>query len=174
MNDEIRRPNERGIRVTQVRLIGADSEQLGIVTLDVAIQTARDASLDLVEISPNSEPPVCRVMDFNKFKYQEKKRKQEHKKKQKLSQSKVKELKLRPVTEQGDYEVKVRNAKRFLTEGDKVKITIRFRGRELQYQQLGMEMASRVEKDLEEEGMIEQRAKLEGRQIVMILAPKKK
>jgi len=153
-------------------VIGADGEQVGILSRDEALRMAQDAELDLVEIVPNADPPVCRIMDFGKFKFELQKKAHAAKKKQK--QIEIKELKFRPTTDQGDYQIKLRNLKRFLTEGDKVKIVIRFKGRELAHTELGMAMAKRLETDIIEEAVIEQFPKLEGRQMVMMVAPKKK
>jgi translation initiation factor IF-3 len=155
-----------------VRLVGAEGEQLGIVPLEQAQQLADEANLDLVEISPQAEPPVCKVMDYGKFRFEEQKKRQAARKKQKQIQ--VKEIKFRPGTDIGDYNVKLRNLTKFLTEGDKVKVTLRFRGREMAHQELGRDLLKRVEADLEELGTVEQYPKMEGRQMVMVLAPKKK
>lgn len=152
-------------------MIGADGEQVGIVELSVARQAATDAGLDLVEIVPNADPPVCRVMDHGKFRYENSKQKQQAKKKQKRTS--VKEIKFRPGTEEADYQVKLRNLIRFLSDGDKTKVTLRFRGREMAHQDLGAKLLQRVEADLEEYGKVEQYPKLEGRQMVMVLAPLK-
>ncbi len=156
----------------QVRLIGADGEQVGVVSLDEAQSMADQANLDLVEISPQAEPPVCKVMDYGKFRFEEQKKQQAARKKQKQVQ--VKEIKFRPGTDIGDYNVKLRNLIRFLTEGDKVKVTLRYRGREMAHQELGRDLLKRVEADLEEYGSVEQFPRMEGRQMVMVLAPKKK
>ena len=156
---------------SEIRLIGEDGEQLGIVSVTEAHQIAEEKQLDLVEISPNAEPPVCRLMDYGKFLYSTAKKKQESKKKQK--QIIVKEIKFRPGTDIGDYDIKVRNLVRFLDAGNKVKVTLRFRGREMAHQELGMKMLKRVEADLDELGVVEQMPKMEGRQMVMVLAPKK-
>jgi len=153
-------------------LIDAEGEQAGIVALDDAQQRALDSDLDLVEIAPTAKPPVCRIMNYGKFIFEEKKKKATEKKKQKQIQ--VKEIKLRPGTEDGDYEVKLRNLKRFLGHGDKTKITIRFRGREMAHRELGMDMLNRIAKDLEEISSIEQMPKQEGRQMVMVLSPTSK
>ncbi len=153
-------------------MIGAEGEQAGVVSLDQAKKIAYDADLDLVEISPNAEPPVCRVMNYGKYRFELNKKQQAAKKKQKQIQ--VKEIKFRPGTGIGDYQVKLRNLTKFLNEGDKTKITVRFRGREMAHRELGMDLLKRVEKDLEEIGTVEQYAKMEGRQMVMVLAPKKK
>ena len=153
-------------------MIDAEGEQAGIVALDDAQQRALDSDLDLVEIAPTAKPPVCRIMNYGKFIFEEKKKKATEKKKQKQIQ--VKEIKLRPGTEDGDYEVKLRNLKRFLGHGDKTKITIRFRGREMAHRELGMDMLNRIAKDLEEISSIEQMPKQEGRQMVMVLSPTSK
>ncbi|MBA55998.1 MAG: translation initiation factor IF-3 [Pseudomonadales bacterium] len=160
------------ITCTEVRLIGGDGEQIGIVSIDEALKAAEEAEMDLVEIAPDAEPPVCRIMDYGKHIFEEKKRQAEARKKQKQTQ--VKEIKIRPGTEEGDYQVKLRNLKRFLEDGDKTKITLRFRGREMAHQELGMEMMKRIESDLEELGAVEQMPKMEGRQMHMVIAPKKK
>jgi len=136
------------------------------------MKMAEDADIDLVEIAPTAKPPVCRLMDYGKFKYRESKKAHEAKLKQKQIQ--VKEVKFRPGTDEGDYKIKVRNLTRFLTEGDKTKVTLRFRGREMAHQELGMQLLKRVEADLKEVGVVEQWPKLEGRQMIMILGPKKK
>jgi len=153
-------------------LIGVDGEAIGVVKLIDALKQAEDAELDLVEIAPTASPPVCRVMDFGKFKYQESKKAHEAKLKQKVIQ--VKEIKFRPGTDDGDYNVKLRNLIRFLEEGDKTKITLRFRGRELAHQEIGARMLERLKADLEPYGQVEQFPKMEGRQMVMVLAPVKK
>jgi len=157
------------IAVPEVRLIDVEGNQVGIVKTDDAITAATEAGVDLVEISPNAEPPVCRLMDYGKFIFEENKRKQAAKKKQKQIQ--VKEVKFRPGTDEGDYQVKLRNLMRFLTAGDKAKVTMRFRGREMAHQQLGLNLLKRVESDLLEYGQVEQFPKLEGRQMVMVLGP---
>ena len=159
------------IKVPSVRVIGSEGEQLGILTIQEALTAAREESLDLVELQPNAEPPVCRLMDYGKHLFQLKKKQSEAKKKQK--QVSVKELKFRPGTEEGDYQVKLRNLNRFIEHGDKVKITIRFRGREMAHQQLGMKVMERIIKDLEGVAVVEQHAKLEGRQMVMVVSPVK-
>jgi translation initiation factor IF-3 len=153
-------------------LIGDTGEQLGIVSLHEALAAAEEAELDLVEIAPQAEPPVCRVMDYGKFRFQESKRQHEARKRQKQSQ--VKEIKFRPRTDDADYQIKLRNIVRFLEDGDRAKITLRFRGREMSHPELGMELLNRVEADLQEMGVVEQRPRMEGRQMVMIIAPKKK
>ncbi|GLX80489.1 translation initiation factor IF-3 [Thalassotalea insulae] len=157
---------------TEVRLIGYDGEAAGIVSLDEAMDRAEEAGVDLVEISPTAKPPVCRVMDYGKFLYEKSKEQKEQRKKQKQIQ--VKEIKFRPGTDEGDYQVKLRSLKRFLEDGDKVKVTLRFRGREMAHQELGLDLLTRVKNDLEELTVVEffpRRA--EGRQMVMVLAPKK-
>jgi len=153
-------------------LIGADGEQAGIVSIAEAKVIAEEAALDLVEIVPNSEPPVCRVMDYGKFLFEENKKRHAAKKKQKQTQ--VKEVKFRPGTEEGDYQVKLRNLIRFLSAGDKAKVTLRFRGREMAHQELGRDLLKRVQGDLDEYASVEQFPKMEGRQMVMVLAPLKK
>ena len=152
-------------------MIGVDGEQVGIVATIEALKLAEEADLDLVEIVPTSEPPVCRIMDFGKFLFDQNKKKHAAKRKQKQIQ--IKEIKFRPSTEDGDYEVKLRNIIRFLNNGDKVKVTLRFRGREMAHQDLGFKMLKRIELDLEEYGLVEQMPKLEGRQMVMVIASKK-
>jgi translation initiation factor IF-3 len=142
------------------------------VKIEDAMKMAEEADIDLVEIAPTAKPPVCRLMDYGKFKYRESKKAHEAKLKQKQIQ--VKEVKFRPGTDEGDYKIKVRNLTRFLTEGDKTKVTLRFRGREMAHQELGMQLLKRVEADLKEVGVVEQWPKLEGRQMIMILGPKKK
>ena len=152
-------------------MIAADGENVGVVTVEEARQQAKDSQLDLVEIVPNSEPPVCRVMDFGKYLFDINKKKSAAKKKQKQVQ--VKEIKFRPGTDDGDYEIKLRNLKRFLDGGDKVKVTLRFRGREMAHQELGGKMLKRVEADLSELGSVEQFPKMEGRQMTMMISPLK-
>jgi len=154
-----------------VRLINAEGEQVGIVSISEAQQIAEDSELDLVEIVPNSEPPVCRVMDYGKFVFEQNKKQHAAKKKQK--QIHIKEVKFRPGTEDGDYQIKLKNLIKFLSNGDKAKITLRFRGREMVHQELGTKMLKRIEADLEEYGTVEQFPKMEGRQMVMVLASKK-
>lgn len=157
------------IRVSRVRLIDADGSQAGIVSREEALRRAEEAELDLVEISPNAEPPVCRIMDYGKYLFEQTKK---HKKQKQIH---VKEVKFRPVTEEGDYQVKVRNIKRFLANGDKAKVTLRFKGREIAHQEIGLELLKRVLADLELEAVIEQPPKPEGRQqMIMILAPKRR
>jgi translation initiation factor IF-3 len=158
--------------VPEVRLIGVDNEPLGIVNTRDAQRMAEEKEIDLVEIAPTAQPPVARLMDYGKFKYQEQKRAHEAKLKQKIIQ--VKEVKFRPGTDEGDYQVKLRNLTRFLEEGDKTKITLRFRGREMAHQEFGIRLLERVKNDLELHAQVEQFPKLEGRQMIMVLAPKKK
>ena len=152
-------------------MIDADGEQAGIMSIGAALSLAEEEGLDLVEIAPNGEPPVCRVMDYGKFKFEQQKKSQSAKKKQKQVQ--VKEVKFRPGTEIADYQVKLRNVRRFLDEGDKVKITLRFRGREMAHQELGTAMLKRIEADLADEITVEQYPRIEGRQMVMMISPKK-
>ena len=159
------------ITALEVRLVGEEGEQLGIVSLREALAAADDAGLDLVEIAPMAKPPVCKLMDFGKFKYQEQKKAHEARLKQKQVQ--VKEVKLRPGTDENDYQIKLRNLKRFLDDGDKCKVTLRFRGREMAHQDIGMRQLERIKADLEELGQVEQMPKMEGRQMVMVIAPKK-
>jgi translation initiation factor IF-3 len=154
-----------------VRVIGDDGEQLGIMSAEEALKVAVEAELDLVEIAPNADPPVCRIMDHGKYLFEENKKRHAAKKKQKQIQ--VKEIKFRPGTEIGDYQVKLRNLKRFLENGDRVKVTMRFRGREMAHQELGLQLLKRVEEDLVELGTVEQYPRVEGRQMVMVIAPKK-
>jgi len=152
-------------------LIGAGGEQVGVVSLAAANKLAEEAELDLVEIAPTAVPPVCRVMDYGKYKYREAKKRHEAKLKQK--QIIVKEIKFRPGTDEGDYKIKLRNLTRFLEEGDKAKITLRYRGREMAHQELGHRLIERVRGDLEPYSVVEQYPKMEGRQLIMVLAPKK-
>ncbi len=161
------------IRAPEVRLTGPDGEQIGIVSLKEAQDAALEAEMDLVEISPNAEPPVCRVMDYGKFLYEKSKSAKEQKKKQKQIQ--VKEVKFRPGTDEGDYQVKLRNLRRFLEGGDKAKVTLRFRGREMAHQNLGIDLLNRVKTDLEDLAQCESFPnRVEGRQMVMVLAPAKR
>jgi translation initiation factor IF-3 len=153
-------------------LVGVDNEALGIVQVAEALKMADEAEVDLVEIAPQADPPVCKLMDYGKFKYQEQKRAHDARLKQKVIQ--VKEVKFRPGTDDNDYQVKVRNVVRFLEEGDKVKITLRFRGREMAHQEYGVRMLERLRVDLDEQAVVEQMPKLEGRQMVMVISPKKK
>ncbi len=156
----------------EVRLIDIDGKNVGVMAIDKAQRIALDADLDLVEIVPNAVPPVCRVMDYGKFKFERNKKAQVARKKQKLIH--VKEIKFRPGTEEGDYRVKLKKIIEFLTSGNKTKVTIRFRGRELMHQEIGSKLLDRVEVDLKEYGGVEQKPKLEGRQLVMVFAPLRK
>ncbi|WP_075185124.1 translation initiation factor IF-3 [Teredinibacter haidensis] len=160
------------IEAKEVRLIGADGQQVGIVSISEALSSAQAASLDLVEIAPDAEPIVCKIMDYGKHLFEIKKQKAAAKKKQKQQQ--VKEMKFRPGTEEGDYNVKLRNLMRFIENGDKAKVSLRYRGREMAHQELGMEMMKRIEVDLEEMATVEQYPKMEGRQLIMVLAPRKR
>lgn len=155
-----------------MRLIGVEGEQIGIVTLAVANALAEEAGIDLVEIAPTAQPPVCRLMDYGKFRYQESKKKHEAKLKQKQIQ--IKEVKFRPNTDEGDYNIKLRNLISFLEEGDKAKVTLRFRGREMAHQEFGIRLLERVRDDLLQHAVVEQFPRMEGRQMVMVLSPKKK
>lgn len=163
MNGEISAP--------EVRLVGEEGEQLGIVSLSAAMNIAEEAGLDLVEIAPLAQPPVCKVMDYGKFKYQEQKKAHEARLKQKQVQ--VKEVKLRPGTDENDYQIKLRNLRRFLGEGDKAKVTLRFRGREMAHQEIGMRQLERMKADVEDIAVVEQMPKMEGRQMVMVIGPRK-
>ena len=167
-----RPPINENITAREVRLIGPDGEQVGVVSIQEALSAAEEAKLDLVEISPDATPPVCRIMDYGKHIFEKKKQQAAARKNQKQIQ--IKEIKFRPGTEEGDYQVKLRNLIRFLSEGDKAKVSLRFRGREMAHQELGMELLKRVENDLLEYGTVEQHPKMEGRQLMMVIAPKKK
>ena len=162
MNDKIRAP--------EVRVIGHDGQQLGIIPVRKALELAAQEHLDLVEVAPNADPPVCKIMDYGKFKYQQNKRSQEAKKKQTVIQ--VKEVKIRPKTDEHDLQVKIRHIKRFLSQKDKAKVTILFRGREIAYSDQGFKVLDRIKEELKEETVIEQQPKMEGRNLIMILAPK--
>ena len=157
--------------MTEVRLIGKEGEQVGIVPIREALRMAEEAEVDLVEIAPLAVPPVCKLMDFGKFKYREAKKLHEAKLKQKQIQ--VKEVKFRPGTDEGDYQIKLRNLIKFLEEGDKTKVTLRYRGREMAHQEFGHRLIERVKNDLEAYAVVEQWPKMEGRQLIMVLAPKK-
>lgn len=171
LSDKKRNRLNGDITAPQVRLLGADGTQRGIVSLEEAMAEAKSATMDLVEIQPNAEPPVCRVMDHGKYVFEQKKQKQEQRKKQKQVQ--VKEMKFRPGTDVGDYKIKLKKVTEFLEGGDKAKITMRFRGREHAHRELGLELLQKIESDLDELAQIEQRPIMEGRQMVMVLAPKK-
>ena len=160
------------IEASTVRLVSDDGTQVGIVALQQALDSAREKTMDLVEISPDAEPPVCKIMDYGKHVFDLKKKTAMQRKKQKQTQ--VKEMKFRPGTDEGDYQIKLRNVIRFLENGDKAKITLRFRGREMAHQDLGIAMVKRIEHDLEDIAQVEQYPKLEGRQMTMVFAPKSK
>jgi len=164
VNDKVTAP--------EVRLIDQEGTQVGVVALAEALGIAKEATMDLVEISPNAEPPVCRIMDYGKYRFEESKKLQTAKKKQKQTQ--VKEIKFRPGTDIGDYNIKLRKLISFLEDGDRTKVTLRFRGREMAHQELGLELLQRVKADLEEYGTVEQEPKMEGRLMVMVLAPRRK
>ncbi|HKL04381.1 MAG TPA: translation initiation factor IF-3 [Roseovarius sp.] len=149
--------------------MGADGENVGVVTPERAMSMAEEAGLDLVEISPNATPPVCKIMDYGKFKYEQQKREAEARKKQKIIE--VKEVKFRPNTDTHDYDVKMRNVLKFLEKGDKVKVTLRFRGREMAHQDLGRDLLNRVAEDVKEVGKVENMPKMEGRQMIMVIGP---
>ncbi len=155
-----------------MRVIDTEGEQAGVLPIEEAVELAKSQKLDLVEVSPNADPPVCRIMDFGKFIFEQSKKNQSSKRKQKQVQ--IKEVKFRPGTDVGDYEVKLRNLTRFLTNGDKAKVTLRFRGREMAHQELGAQLLKRVREDLDELATVEQMPQLEGRQMIMVLAPRKK
>lgn len=163
------RVNEE-IRAREVQLIDKDGSNRGAVPLSQALQVAAEAGLDLVEIAPNATPPVCKILDFGKFKYQEQKKAAEARKKQKIVE--IKEIKLRPMIDDHDYDVKMRSMRRFFEEGDKVKVTLRFRGREMAHQELGTQLLERVKGDISALAKVEQEPKFEGRQMVMVLAPR--
>ncbi|MGD8636477.1 MAG: translation initiation factor IF-3 [Gammaproteobacteria bacterium] len=169
-NKRVRRNTE--ITADEVRVIGADGEQVGILPTIEAQQLAYDKELDLVEVSPTAEPPVCRLMDYGKYIFEQNKK--AHAAKKKAKQIHVKEVKFRPGTEEGDYQVKLRNLTRFLSSGDKAKVTLRFRGREMAHRELGAKLLERVRDDLAEISQVEQFPKMEGRQMTMVLSPKKK
>ncbi len=165
------RRNEE-IEAAEVRVIGSDGEQAGVMELSAAIDLAKDEGLDLVEVSPMAEPPVCRIMDFGKYLFEQNKKSQSAKRKQK--QVHVKEIKFRPGTDEGDYQIKLRKLVQFLDNGDKTKVTLRFRGREMAHQELGANLLARVREDLDEYGVVEQMPQMEGRQMIMVMSPKKK
>ena len=165
----VRRNDE--IEASQVRVIDAEGEQAGVMSLREGIELAKAVSLDLVEVSPNVDPPVCRIMDFGKYLFEQNKKAQTSKRKQK--QVHIKEIKFRPGTDEGDYKIKLRKLTEFLEYGDKTKITLRFRGREMAHQDIGANLLARVRKDLEEFAVVEQMPQMEGRQMIMVMAPKK-
>jgi len=158
------------IDVRDVRLVGVDGEQIGVVSRIEALRAAADAGLDLVEVAANADPPVCKILDFGRFKYEAQKKKNEARKKQKVIE--VKEIKMRPGIDSHDYDIKMRNVRRFLEEGDKVKLTLRFRGREMVHQDLGVNLLERVREELGELAKVESFPRLEGRQMVMVMAPR--
>ena len=160
----------RDIAVAQVRLIDEQGENLGVVSKDEAIERAEDAGMDLVEISPGADPPVCKILDYGRFKYQDQKKKNEARKKQKTID--IKEIKMRPNIDQHDYDVKMRAINRFIADGDKVKVTMRFRGREMVHQELGLKVLDRVRDQIAEVAKVEQFPKMEGRQMIMVVAPR--
>lgn len=162
----------REIKAPEIRLIGPDSKQLGIVPVEDALRMASDMNVDLVEIAAEAKPPVCRLMDYGKFKYQQQKKAAEAKAKQTVIE--LKEVKFRPATDIGDYNIKMRNIRRFLDDGNKVKVTLRFRGREITHKELGMDLLNRVREDLADEINIDQEPKFEGRQLVMVVSPARK
>ncbi len=159
------------IRVREVSVIDDDGEHIGTLPTEEALNMARDQDLDLVEVAPNANPPVCRIMDYGKHKYKASKKAHEAKRKQKIIH--VKEVKFRPGTDEGDYQTKLRNLRRFLEDGDKIKVTLRFRGREMAHQEIGMRLLDRVREELDELASVEQRPKMEGRQLIMVMAPRK-
>ena len=169
-------PTRTGPRVNElieadpVRVVGADGEMIGVISKEEGLEIAFEAGLDLVEISPNADPPVCKVLDYGKYKYEAQKKANEARKKQKVID--VKEIKMRPGIDEHDYQVKMRSVKRFLDDGDKVKMTIRFRGREMAHQELGMKVLDRVREDVGELAKVEQFPKSEGRLMTMVIAPK--
>lgn len=158
------------IDVRQVRLVGADGEMVGVVSIHAALEAADEAGLDLVEVSPNADPPVCKLLDYGRFKYEAQKKKNEARKKQKVIE--VKEIKLRPGIEEHDYFIKMKAARKFLENGDKVKVTMRFRGRELAHQDIGARVLDKVRDELDEAAKVEQMPKMEGRQMVMVVSPR--
>ncbi len=164
------RPINDMIQAATVRLIGSDGEQIGVVSRADALRKAQDEALDLVTVADNASPPVCKIMDYGKFRYEEQKKRNEARKKQKTID--VKEIKLRPGIDEHDYQIKMRSVKKFLTDGDKVKVTMRYRGREMAHPEIGVNVLDRVREELDELGKVEQFPKLEGRQMIMILAPR--
>jgi len=158
------------IPAQSIRLIDAEGEQVGVVTRDEALNRAFESGLDLVEISPNAEPPVCKILDYGKFKYEIQKKRAEAKKKQKVIE--IKEIKVRPGIDDNDYNIKMRSVRRFLEEGDKVKVTLRFRGRELAHQELGVKVLDRIRDEVADLAKVEQFPKMEGRQMIMVIAPR--
>lgn len=170
MNTKIDEPRiNNQIRCDKIRLVGADGEMVGVVTVPEGLRAARDAGLDLVEVSPNAEPPVCKILDYGKYKYEQQKKAAEARKKQKIVV--IKEVKLRPGIDKHDLEVKMKAVHKFLEEGDKVKLTLRFRGREMSHQDIGMKLLEKIREELGATVKIEHEPKLEGRQVIMIIAP---
>lgn len=165
--DDGPRVNER-IIADEIRLVGDDGEMIGVVSVEEGLKKADEAGLDLVEVSPNAKPPVCKILDYGKYKYEEQKKAAEARKKQKTVD--VKEVKIRPGIEEHDYQVKMRNARKFLTNGDKVKVTMRFRGREMAHQHIGMDLLKRMIEELADVGKVDLEPKMEGRQIIMVLS----
>lgn len=166
--DDGPRINEE-INVDEVRLVGADGEMIGVVSIKEALVKAEESGLDLVEVSPQAKPPVCKILDYGKYKYEQQKKASEARKKQKVTD--VKEVKIRPGIEKHDYDVKMRNARRFLEKGDKVKVTMRFRGREMAHQDIGLDVLKRMQEELQDIGKTDLQPKLEGRQMIMVLSP---
>lgn len=158
------------ITVDKIRCIDPEGEMLGVMTVQDGIRRAEDFGLDLVEVSPNADPPVCKILDYGKYKYEAQKKKNEAKKKQKVIE--IKEIKLRPNIDEHDFQVKMKNVRKFITEGDKVKVTMRFRGREMAHQDLGMDVLNRVRDEMEEAAKVESYPKMEGRQMIMVIAPR--
>lgn len=158
------------IEVPEVRLVDADGEMVGVVSISEALGRADEAGLDLVEVAGQADPPVCKILDYGKYRYEQQKRQNEARKKQKVIE--VKEIKIRPNIDDHDYDVKMRNARRFIDDGDKVKVTLRFRGREMAHQDLGLQVLERVRDELQEIAKVEQMPKMEGRQAIMVLAPR--
>ncbi len=171
-NDERKHRLNREITAPEVRLNGVENEPLGIVSIQEALRMSAELDVDLVEVAAQADPPVCRLMDYGKFKYQEQKKAHDAKMKQKVIE--VKEVKFRPGTDEGDYQIKLRNLRRFLEDGDKGKVTLRFRGREITHQDIGMRMLERIRDELADVAVVEHMPKLEGRQMIMVLGPKKK
>ncbi|MGH8224586.1 MAG: translation initiation factor IF-3 [Gammaproteobacteria bacterium] len=167
---QVRRNDE--ITASKVRVVGTDGEQIGVLAIEKAIEAAFEKGMDLVEVAPNSEPPVCRIMDYGRFVFEQNKKLQTNRRKQKQVQ--VKEMKFRPGTDEADYRIKLRKMVEFLEEGDRAKVSLRFRGREMLHQELGQQLLARIREDLDEVASVEQMPKLEGRQMVMLLAPRKK
>ncbi|MFK7839617.1 MAG: translation initiation factor IF-3 [Bdellovibrionales bacterium] len=174
MNDPRAPRKNRGPRINEdiladeIRVVGADGEMAGVMSVSEGVKLARESGLDLVEVSPNASPPVCKILDFGKYKYEQQKKASEARKKQKTAD--VKEVKIRPGIEEHDYQVKMRNARKFLTNGDKVKVTMRFRGREMAHQDIGFNLLKRMIEELDDVGKVDLAPKMEGRQIIMVLS----